>query len=74
MTTPHLHRGELLETLKTTMWFDAETKQLIVNGHADAGLESYQVGGMPGTVNVLTLAGTSLHGGLLKRSPMMRPV
>ena len=29
-----------LEALKATMWYDAETKQLIVNGTAGAGLGS----------------------------------
>jgi uncharacterized protein len=49
-----------LEALKTTMWFDAETKQLIVNGHAGAGLGSQRIGGTPGIVNVLSLAGPGL--------------
>src|SRR5437588_1751619 len=49
-----------LEALKTTMWFDAETKQLIVNGKAGAGLGSQRIGGTPGIVNVLTLAGPGL--------------
>ncbi len=30
-----------LEALKTTMWFDAETKQLIVNGTAGAGVATH---------------------------------
>ena len=49
-----------LEALKTTMWYDAETKQLIVNGHAGAGLGSQRIGGTPGVVNVLTSAGPGL--------------
>ena len=49
-----------LEALKTTMWFDAETKQLIVNGHAGAGLGSQRIGGIPGFVNILTSAGPGL--------------
>src|SRR6266481_5988473 len=49
-----------LEALKTTMWFDAETKQLIVNGHAGAGLGSQRIGGTPGVVNILTSAGPGL--------------
>jgi len=34
-----------LEALKDTMWFDAESKQLIVNGFAGAGLGSQRIGG-----------------------------
>ena len=49
-----------LEALKTTMWFDAETKQLIVNGHVGAGLGSQRIGGTSGVVNVLTSAGPGL--------------
>ncbi|TMA50715.1 MAG: hypothetical protein E6J80_14440, partial [Deltaproteobacteria bacterium] len=37
-----------------------ETKQLIVNGKAGAGLGSQRIGGTPGIVNVLTLAGPGL--------------
>ena len=49
-----------LEALKTTMWFDSATKQLIVNGHAGAGLGSQRIGGTPGVVNILSLAGPGL--------------
>jgi len=49
-----------LEALKDTMWFDAESKQLIVNGFAGAGLGSQRIGGNPGEVNVLSLAGPGL--------------
>ena len=49
-----------LEALKTTMWYDAETKQLIVNGLAGAGLGSQRIGGTPGVVNILTSAGPGL--------------
>ena len=49
-----------LEALKTTMWFDQKTKQLIVNGHAGAGLGSQRIGGTPGVVNILSLAGPGL--------------
>ncbi len=49
-----------LEALRSTIWFDAETKQLIVNGHAAAGLGSQRIGGMPGIVNILSLAGPGL--------------
>ncbi len=49
-----------LEALKDTMWFDDESKQLIVNGFAGAGLGSQRIGGNPGEVNVLSLAGPGL--------------
>lgn len=49
-----------LEALKNSMWWDAETRQLIVNGFAGAGLGSQKVGGTPGEVNVLSLAGPGL--------------
>lgn len=49
-----------LEALKTTMWFDTETKQLIVNGHAGVGLGSQRIGGTAGVVNILTSAGPGL--------------
>ena len=66
-----------LEALKTTMWFDAETKQLIVNGKAGAGLGSQRIGGTPGIVNVLTLAGPgcalpSADGQVVVRPPSLR--
>ena len=48
------------EALKTTMWYDAESRQLIVNGHAGAGIGSQRIGGTPGTLHVLSLAGPGL--------------
>ncbi|MBE3603747.1 amidohydrolase family protein [bacterium] len=49
-----------LEALKNSMWWDQETRQLIVNGFAGAGLGSQKIGGTPGEVNVLSLAGPGL--------------
>jgi len=49
-----------LEALKNSMWWDDETRQLIVNGFAGAGLGSQKIGGTPGEVNVLSLAGPGL--------------
>jgi len=49
-----------LEALKSTMWFDEETKQLIVNGYAGAGIGAQRIGGTPGVVNILTSAGPGL--------------
>jgi len=46
-----------LHDLRDTIWFDAESKQLIVNGKAAAGIGSQHIGGTPGIVNVLSLAG-----------------
>ena len=54
-----LTRDEI-EALKSTIWYDAETRQLIVNGQAGAGIGAQRVGGTPGIVNVLSLAGPGL--------------
>ena len=45
------------EALKNTIWFDPESRQLIVNGKAAAGIGSQRLHGSPGMVNVLSLAG-----------------
>ncbi len=39
------------------MWFDSESRQLIVNGLAGMGIGSQRIGGTAGMVNVLSLAG-----------------
>ena len=52
----HLTRDEL-DALKATIWWDAETQQLIVNGRAGAGIGSQSRGGIPGTMRVITNAG-----------------
>src|SRR5215831_11158399 len=46
--------------LKASMWFDQESKQLVVNGHPETGLGSQRIHGTPGMVNVLSLAGPGL--------------
>ena len=46
-----------LEALKTTIWWDAESQQLIVNGKAGVGIGSQRRGGIPGTMRVITNAG-----------------
>jgi predicted TIM-barrel fold metal-dependent hydrolase len=46
--------------LKNAIWFDPESKQLIVNGYANTGLGSQRIGGNPGIVNVLSLAGPGI--------------
>jgi hypothetical protein len=48
------------DALKKSIWYDAETRQLIVNGRAGAGIGAQRVGGTPGVVNVLSLAGPGL--------------
>ena len=52
----HLTRDELA-ALKATIWWDADTQQLIVNGRAGAGIGSQSRGGIPGTMRVITNAG-----------------
>jgi predicted TIM-barrel fold metal-dependent hydrolase len=54
-----LSRDEL-EALRATMWFDAESRQLVVNGKAGVGLGSQRFGGIPGVVHLLTIAGPGL--------------
>src|SRR5436309_3955213 len=46
-----------LEALKATIWWDADSQQLIVNGKAGAGIGSPRRGGIPGTMRVITNAG-----------------
>ena len=48
---------EEYEALKTSAWYDAETKQLLINGFAGVGIGSQRVGGTPGGLHVLSLAG-----------------
>ena len=48
------------QALKNSIWFDAESKQLVVNGVANSGLGSQRIHGSPGAVNVLSLAGPGL--------------
>ena len=46
-----------LEALRSTMWYDPESRQLIVNGKAGVGIGSQRRGGIPGTMRVITNAG-----------------
>jgi len=48
------------EALKRSIWFDKDSKQLVVNGVANSGLGSQRIHGAPGMVNVLSLAGPGL--------------
>jgi predicted TIM-barrel fold metal-dependent hydrolase len=52
----YLTRDEF-HALKDSIWFDPDSKQLIVNGFAGAGLGSQRIGGAAGAVNLLSLAG-----------------
>jgi uncharacterized protein len=52
----YLSKDEL-QALKCSIWFDAESKQLVVNGFANTGLGSQRIHGAAGTLNVLSLAG-----------------
>jgi uncharacterized protein len=49
-----------LKALQDTMWFDAESGQLIVNGTGGVGAGSQTIGGTPGVFNLLTGAGPGL--------------
>ena len=48
------------EALKRSIWFDPDSRQLVVNGVANSGLGSQRIHGAPGLVNVLSLAGPGL--------------
>ena len=52
--------GEELQALRDTIWYDDESKQLIVNGKAGAGIGSQRVGGIRGLLHVLTCAGPGI--------------
>ena len=52
----YLTRDELA-ALKTTIWWDEESRQLIVNGRAGVGIGSPRRGGIPGTMRVISNAG-----------------
>src|SRR5580700_5663382 len=55
-----LSRRELT-ALEETMWYDSESRQLIVNGKAGMGAGSLQgIGGKAGTLNLLSVAGPGL--------------
>jgi predicted TIM-barrel fold metal-dependent hydrolase len=51
-----LTRDEL-DALKATIWWDAPSRLLIVNGRAGVGLGSPRRGGIPGTMRVISNAG-----------------
>ena len=49
--------SEELEALRATIWWDSESKQLIVNSKAGVGIGSQRRGGIPGTMRVITNSG-----------------
>ena len=52
--------GNELEALKSTMWYDAETNQLLVNGKADVNSFSPVPKTGPGAIDIVRLAGPGL--------------
>ena len=46
-----------MAALKSTIWWDEESQQLIVNGRAGVGIGSPRRGGIPGTMRVISNAG-----------------
>ena len=58
-TAEHITKEEL-SALKATMWYDPESKQLIVNGKADVGAFSPVPLVGPGTMDIVRLAGPGL--------------
>src|SRR5258708_39556222 len=48
------------EALRNSIWYDEESKQLVVNGFANTGLGWQRIGGTAGVVNVFSLAGPGL--------------
>jgi hypothetical protein len=55
----YLSKDEI-EALKNSIWFDPESKQLVVNGFANTGLGSQRIHGSARMLNVLSLAGPGL--------------
>src|SRR5271169_2578242 len=49
-----------LNALQQTMWFESESRQLIVNGLAGLGATSQSVGGTAGKINNVSVAGPGL--------------
>jgi predicted TIM-barrel fold metal-dependent hydrolase len=49
-----------LDALQETMWFESESRQLIVNGRAGLGATSQSVGGTAGKINNVSVAGPGL--------------
>src|SRR5882762_11679218 len=48
---------EEMEALRSTIWWDGESQQLIVHGRAGVGIGSPRRGGIPGTMRVISNAG-----------------
>lgn len=52
----HLTKDEL-EALKSTCWWEPETKQLLVNGKSGLGVDGVPNSGTPGSIRATTVAG-----------------
>jgi hypothetical protein len=61
------------EALRNSIWFDEESKQLVVNGFANTGLGSQRIGGTAGMVNVLSLAGPGLKHNIQRALNVRKP-
>src|SRR3954453_21686079 len=51
-----LTRAEM-DALRATIWWDADSQQLVVDGKAGVGIGSPRRGGIPGTMRVISNAG-----------------
>ena len=67
-----LTSGEL-EALKSTMWYDAETNQLLVNGKADVNSFSPVPKTGPGAIDIVRLAGPGLKHDIQARLQRPQP-
>ena len=64
---------EEMEALRSTIWWDGESQQLIVNGRAGVGIGSPRRGGIPGTMRVISNAGPGVkHDGHIQRALNVR--
>src|SRR4051795_5703926 len=46
-----------MDALRATIWWDADSQQLVVDGKAGVGIGSPRRGGIPGTMRVISNAG-----------------
>ena len=80
----HLTRAEVA-ALKTTLWYDRESDQLIVNDTVGAGIRSKEGRGTAGALNLISVAGPGMKHAIQRarsmsatcapkpRSPRRRP-
>lgn len=55
----YLSREELA-ALQTTMWYDSKTNQMVINGIFGGGLRSTEGHGIPGAMNLISIAGPGM--------------